>query len=318
MEFIEELGVIALGTRIKNLSDLILRDMTKIYKEYNVEFEPRWFTFFQLILREEEISVTQIAHKLNQTHPAIVQVINKLKSKKLIITTKDKFDKRKTLVKLSPKGKLLAEELNPMWQIVLEVSNEVLNEGAPDLLEKISAIEKVLKHKSNYSRIKDKLFQKTIDEAEFMEYSEKYLDEFQQLNADWLNKQLELSDYDIKVISNPTKEIISRNGKIFFLVSGTEVIGTYALRKLNADDCELMKFTVKEKYRRRGLGKLMLDHAVEISKNLSCYSIFLITSPKLVEANNLYIKYGFKLVPNHPDIEDKTCRESITYSFDIY
>ena len=50
MNFIKELGPLALGTRIKNLSELLMKDMARVYKEYGVDFEPRWFTLFQLIL----------------------------------------------------------------------------------------------------------------------------------------------------------------------------------------------------------------------------------------------------------------------------
>ena len=53
MGFINELGTLALGSRIKNLGELLMRDMAKVYKEQNIDFEPRWFTLFQLILRME-------------------------------------------------------------------------------------------------------------------------------------------------------------------------------------------------------------------------------------------------------------------------
>jgi len=70
------IGSLALGSRIKNLSDSLMRDMAKVFKEQEINFEPRWFTFFQLILRKKEIAVTQLGRELNQTHPAVVQVIN--------------------------------------------------------------------------------------------------------------------------------------------------------------------------------------------------------------------------------------------------
>ena len=52
MDFIEELGTLALGTRIKNLGELLMKDMSRIYKEQGVDFEPRWFTLFQLIMKK--------------------------------------------------------------------------------------------------------------------------------------------------------------------------------------------------------------------------------------------------------------------------
>ncbi len=73
-----------------------------------------------------------------------------LKRKKLIITKKDKADHCKRLVKLSSKGKQLAIELAPLWEDVQTVADEILYESAPDLLEKLSKLEKALQHKSTF------------------------------------------------------------------------------------------------------------------------------------------------------------------------
>ncbi len=311
MEFIKELGTLALGSRIKNLSESLMRDMTRVYKEQDIDFEPRWFTFFQLVLQKKEITVTQIARELNQTHPAVVQVINILEKKKLIITKKDKADNRKRLVKLSNKGKQLAEELAPLWEVVQTVTNEILNESAPDLLDKISKVEKTLQHKSTYQRIKEKIIQRTIDEMEFTEYEKKYLKDFQQLNEDWLNSYLELTEYDIKTLSDPYNEIIKKDGNIFLLISEEKVIGTYALQRVSTKVCELSKFTIKKEFRGWKLGERMLEHAIKKTKGLKYESIVLLTHPKLKEATKLYRKTGFEVIPEHPDLTDKTGRCSI-------
>ncbi len=157
MDFIKRLGTLALGTRIKNLSETLMRDMARIYQEQDIDFEPRWFTFFQLMLQKNELNVGQIAHDLNQTHPSIVQIINILEKKKLIITKEDKTDHRKRLVRLSKRGKRLAEKSSPLWEIVQTVSDEVLNDSAPALLDDISKVEKSIAKKSIYQRIRDKL-----------------------------------------------------------------------------------------------------------------------------------------------------------------
>ena len=311
MEFIKELGTLALGSRLKNLSENLMKDVARIYKEQDINFEPRWFTFFQLVLRKKEITVTQIARELNQTHPAVVQVINILEKKKLIITKKDKTDNRKRLVKLSNKGKQLAEELAPLWEIVQLSANEILNESAPDLLETISKVENTLQKKSTYERIKEKIVLKAIDKLEFKEYEKKHLEDFQQLNKDWLNSYLELTEHDIKVLSDPYNEIIKKDGNILLLISDEKTIGTYALQRVNTKVCELSKFTIKKDFRGWKLGEQMMEHAIKKAKDLKCESIVLLTHPKLKEATQLYKKYGFEVKPEHTEIKDKTGRCSL-------
>lgn len=311
MEFIKELGTLALGSRLKNLSDILIRDVAKVYKEHDVDFEPRWFTFFQLLIQKGEIPVTQIARDLNQTHPAAVQVIGVLESKKLIITRKDKSDNRKRLVKLSAKGKQLANDLAPLWEIIQMATDEILNESVPDFLEKIEEVEKAIQQQSTYDRIKGKIIQNAIGKMEFKEYNDSYLMDFQKLNEDWLTSYLELTEHDIEVLSDPTGKIINKDGNIFLLISEGKVVGTYALNRINTELCELSKFTIKKEFRGWKLGERMLQHAIEKAKEIKCESVVLLTHHNLKEATNLYKKTGFEIIPHHPKLTDKTGRCSI-------
>ena len=317
MNFIKELGTLAIGSRLKNLSELMMKDMARIYKDQDVDFEPRWFTFFQLIVRKKEISVTEIARELSQTHPAVVQVINVLEKKKLIITRKDKSDQRKRLVRLSKKGKKLAEDLAPLWDAVRKVSDEIMKESDSGLLDSIAKIETVLEQKSTYQRIQEKLHKGVEKNIEFVPYQEKYRQEFRQLNEDWLNSYLEISDHDREILADPTNKIIKKNGEIFLLLHDEEVIGTYTLRKINHNDCELSKFTVKKEFRGRKLGKIMLEHAINRAKVLEYNSIILFTHHKLKEASRLYKKRGFAIISGHNDISDETGRCSVLLQLNI-
>ncbi len=175
-----------------------------------------------------------------------------------------------------------------------------------------------------YQRIRNKSprkppqkYQRIVDDIEFTEYDEKYLNDSQKLNKDWLKSYLELTEHDIKVLSDPYNEIINNNGNIFFLVSKNEVIGTYALLQVNRKECELQKFTIKEKYRGRKLGKQMLEHAIEKARSLKYESIVLMTHPKLKKATQLYKKTGFKVIHGHPDLTNQTGRCSIYMQMDV-
>ncbi len=311
MSFIKDLESFAIGSRIKNLSDTLMKDMSRVYKELGIDFEPRWFTFFQLILQKKEIPVTQIATELNQTHPAVVQVINILEKKKLINTKKDKNDNRKRLVSLSSKGKSLAEELSPLWKDVHMATKEMLGESAPDFLEKVGKVENALQQKSMYQRTKEKINPRIINNLEFVEYEKKYLSDFQKLNEDWLNEYLEITDCDRIILSNPYNEIIKKEGHIFFIISEGKIIGTYSLQKINNEACELSKFTIKKEYRGWKFGERMLEHAIDKAKELRFESIILFTHPKLKEATLLYRKRGFEVIPEYPELTDKTGRCSL-------
>jgi len=311
MDFIEALGSVALGSRIKNLSELLMKDVSNIYKDQGIDFEPRWFTLFQLLLKRKEVQVTEISRELNQTHPAAVQVINSLEKKKLISSRKDKADQRKRLVSLTKKGKKLADELASVWEAIHRAALEILAESDPALLEHIADMEKAIRQKSTYRRVNEILIENSIQNIEFVSFEEKYRKDFRMLNEDWLNEYLDISTHDHHVLSDPVNEIINKNGRIFLMLSRKEVIGTYVLLQLNDNHCELSKFTIKKKYRGKKLGVRMMEHIIQEANSLGCNSILLYTHQKLGEATQLYHKTGFKEIEGHPDLEDQSGRCSI-------
>jgi len=311
MNFIEELGILALGSRIKNLSELLMKDVTQIYKDQDLDFEPRWFTFFQLLLHKGEVTVTEIARELNQTHPAVVQVIHGLEKRKLISTKKDKKDQRKRLVSLTKKGKKLAEDLQPVWDAIHQSAKEIMEESDPAFIENIRQVEKALEQKSTYQRVQEILRKNTVENIEFVAFEEKYRKDFRKLNEKWLNRYLEITEHDRQMLKDPVKEIINKKGKIYLMISGGRVIGTYAMQKKDDRACELSKFTVKEEFRGLKLGERMLEHAIQQAQNLGYDSLLLFTHHKLNEATRLYLKKGFKEISEHPDFNDETGRCSM-------
>jgi len=315
MDFIEELGTMALGTRIKNLGELLMKDMARIYSEQGVDFEPRWFTFFHLILQKHEVSVTAIAHDLKQTHPAVVQVINMLEKKGLILTRKDKEDKRKRLVKLSREGKELAKDLKPVWQKVKEASMELLMECEPGLLNNISSLEKALQNQSMYERIYGKIYDDF--DIRMVGSNASYLESFRILNEAWLSHYLEISEYDRQVLDDPTATIINKGGRIYCMLLNEKVVGTYALQRLSNDDWELSKFTIDKDFRGRRLGKRLLQHAIQQAEVLDARYLLLFTHPDLAEATELYRNAGFREIAEHPEMHDPTGRCSILMKLNI-
>jgi DNA-binding MarR family transcriptional regulator len=149
---IEELGSLALATRLKNLSDRLAKDVARVYKESDFEFEPRWFTMIYALKEGEELGVTELAMMLQQTHPAVNQVANVLVEKGLISERKDSEDQRKRLLQLTAKGLQLVEQMEPLWEKIKEANNQLLQESS-DLLISLDAVEKALDDQSMHDRI---------------------------------------------------------------------------------------------------------------------------------------------------------------------
>lgn len=56
-----------------------MREVAQVYKELNFDFEPRWFPVVQLLMNNGQLSIKQIADKLEVTHSGISQIITGMK-----------------------------------------------------------------------------------------------------------------------------------------------------------------------------------------------------------------------------------------------
>lgn len=293
LNYIQKLGKIAIASRLKQLTDVLMKDMAKVYKELHVDFEPRWFAFIHLLQNEDKLSLTEIAYRLNQSHVAANQVANILEENMLVEASKDSLDNRKRMLRLSKKGRKLADELEPVWIAVEKAVNELLSESDSNLFGEISKIEEHLQKKSMYSRVKQKIKREILDLVQIVNYKPVHKHAFIDLNLAWLEKYFEVEPHDQKLLFNPDEEIIGKGGNILMAQYRDENIGTAALLRLNNEICELTKMTVIEKMQSNGIGRKLLICMIELARNIGYQKMTLLTSTKLTNAMQLYRSAGF-------------------------
>lgn len=78
------------------------------------------------------------------------------------------------------------------------------------------------------------------------------------------------------------------------------IIGTVALFRVSSTTCELRKMYLVRAERGKGLGRLLLEHAIQRAVELGFNRIVLETASALGEAISLYEKRGFcRYYPSH-------------------
>jgi DNA-binding MarR family transcriptional regulator/GNAT superfamily N-acetyltransferase len=311
MDYINELGSLALASRLKRLSDLLVHGVTEIYKEAGLDFETRWFPVTHYLSVHGPSPLTTISKALNQSHPAVVQVAGSMENKGLIARQRKTSDGRINMLSLTAKGKKLVKELSVIWNDIQEAVDDLLKQSSDNLLLQISQLEHALARQDIYNRVKREYINRSLSNMILIEYNKNYLDHFRQLNSEWLEKTVGLSTYDRKVLFNPETEIIKKGGMIYLTKIADEVTGTFVLMPLDEYYCELSKFVVPQHLRKMGIGSKMADMALDIAKKQNCRSMLLLTHENLHDAIKLYEKKGFVKIEPNPVLEDKTGRCSI-------
>ncbi len=102
---------------------------------------------------------------------------------------------------------------------------------------------------------------------------------------------LESKDSDLKDL----EESYRRSGGIFEVLEDAagNLLGTYGLFRLDKDRCELRKMYFTREIRGLGLGRRVLERAVDHARGFGYQRIVLETISVLKEAIRLYVRFGF-------------------------
>ena len=76
------------------------------------------------------------------------------------------------------------------------------------------------------------------------------------------------------------------------LLDGAKIIG-YALMMMVLDEAHLLNLSVAKAYQKKGLGRLLLEHMIEIAKKHAAANMFLEVRPSNISAIALYENIGF-------------------------
>ncbi|WP_170878485.1 MarR family winged helix-turn-helix transcriptional regulator [Daejeonella lutea] len=154
MNLINDLGELAIATRLKRLSERLSQDVSKIYKESDVDFEAKWYLVLELLNREKILAITEISESLELSHPAVVQFVDQLVDRKLVKTSTDKKDARKRMISLSPGGKKILSQLQPILDVIKDENRKWIAEADVNILGILDQLESALDKKSMYQRVK--------------------------------------------------------------------------------------------------------------------------------------------------------------------
>jgi putative acetyltransferase len=123
--------------------------------------------------------------------------------------------------------------------------------------------------------------------------------------AAWLNIDLSFQHFEEELMQLKTMYGTPEGG-IILCKAENEFIGCAGIRKIDNDIAELKRMFIKPAYQKQGIGKELLQKAVELATNLNYNIIRLDTLNYMTAAINLYKKYGFYEIPAYYHNPNKT------------
>ena len=296
--YLASLGKLALGSRLKALSDHFYGAADEVYRALGAPIESRWLPVLRYLWDAGPSTVTDVAMAIGQTHSAVSQLTDKLVRAGMVRRRRDPADGRRTVLTLTAGAQDALAGLGPTWCAVRRGVNVSLEEHATHLLDAIAACERALKERPVAEAILAEHAAIKAAPLEIVPYAPVLREHFYRLNAQWLERHFRIEDIDRAVLGEPERYILQPGGAIFFARLGEDVIGTCALLQESPGVFELTKMGVDETFRGLGAGKRLLEACIAEFHGRNGRTLFLESNSRLQTAVRMYEKAGFVMQPS--------------------
>lgn len=121
--------------------------------------------------------------------------------------------------------------------------------------------------------------------------------DFARLNLEWLRRWFVVEPFDEEVLGDPERHILADGGRVLFALHDGDgeprAVGTVALRNAGDGVYELTKMAVEPELRGAGIGRALLDAAIDAYRGLGGRELYLESSSVLEPALRMYESAGF-------------------------
>jgi DNA-binding MarR family transcriptional regulator/predicted GNAT family N-acyltransferase len=296
MSFLPGLGLLALGSRLRAISEQLYALADEVYRLRGIGIQGRWFPLLRLLHDQGPQSVGSIAAQIGQTHSAVSQLADKLVAEGWLDVIDDPADRRRRCLSLAPPARAAIRQARPAWKAIVEELQQRCAAAGIDLPGTLDRFEGVI-GTDLAAAIHARSIAADSSNVEIVTFNTTLREHFYRLNADWLRKYFFLEEIDHRVLSDPEGEILAGGGEVLFALLDGAVIGTCALKVESPGVFELTKMAVDEARQGLGVGRRLLARAIEIFQSRGGKTLFLESSTRLGPALHLYESMGFEHQP---------------------
>jgi GNAT superfamily N-acetyltransferase/DNA-binding MarR family transcriptional regulator len=302
MKLFEQMGRMALGTRVRFMGEIITGDAAKIYGLYGIKMNPKWFPVFYVLSKDQERTITSIAEEIGHSHASVSKIAGEMSKARLISEKASSKDRRRTMISLTRLGREVAMKIEKQYLDVQAAVEELSSQSKHDLWKALEEWEYLLAQKSLLQRVADQKKGRESTHVKIVPYSSKYRAAFRELNEEWIKTYFKLEKADRDALDDPEGYILDRGGFIFVATLDDHAVGVCAL--LKRDDpgypFELAKMAVAPEARGKSVGWLLGKAVVEKARSLKVNRLYLESNTILKPAIGLYEKLGFKKIVGPP------------------
>jgi retinol-binding protein 3 len=157
MDYVRELGALALDHRFRRMTETLLRTADELYEARGLPFRARWTSTYQLLFSHGPLGITDLADRLRLTHPAIIGITDAMREEGLVSEARDRHDARRRMVALTARARQLDGELRALWKALADVQHERFAAVGVDIVPVLDAVEDDITQRPLTAEVLDRL-----------------------------------------------------------------------------------------------------------------------------------------------------------------
>lgn len=295
--------------KIRKFNRYYANVLGKIDQEiYNQSFSLTDARIITEIYYSKGSTATEIREKLGIDRGYMSRIIQRFEDEKIIIKKQSIEDKRQYSLYLTESGKSIFKELAENAN--REVAKMIQDVSKTDLNQLVSSLETIESIYSNEHTYKPDVFIRPFqpgDVGYVAHLHGKLYDEKYKFGR----------TFEYYVMKGLTEFMINTDGgELWVAEADGEIVGSIAITKFSNTAAQLRWFILDENYQGKGIGKKLMETALNYCKDQNYMHVFLWTVSTLETARYLYKKYNFKLTEEKPN-EEWTGKKLIEERWDL-
>jgi DNA-binding MarR family transcriptional regulator len=144
-----------LGTRLRNLLELVDGDVARVYADMDLEgFRPRFTPVVRALVAQGPLSIRDLARAVSVTHSAASQTVTQME-KYGLVTLETGADARQRIVQLTGEARALLPKLDAEWAATTAAAEQFEAELPYSLSELLTEATRMLEQRPFRDRIAD-------------------------------------------------------------------------------------------------------------------------------------------------------------------
>jgi DNA-binding MarR family transcriptional regulator len=152
-DFINSQGLIFLPHILRRLANRFIDACDEVFPDLGLLVPPRMVSTVHLLFDRGPQSVTEIALAIGQSHPFVIKAVKQLKALGLVDTRSSPKDGRRTIVKLTAKGKVQAQRLLDVRPMFEAAYRRLMREADAEIFDSLWRMESALGKESFLDRL---------------------------------------------------------------------------------------------------------------------------------------------------------------------